>query len=129
MPRPGARNDQVIANECLTMLNRAESHIISTLRRYYPHETPQIYNDLVKTLESLHSTRKNILTLKKKMGKRDKTIRKYKKIIKAFNKENAIEVPIPPKFFDIETIPNKNVPEGKAFLVDLDDDEVIQVLK
>ena len=127
MPRPGSRPDYVVANECLSMLNHAETNIISAVRRYYPEDSPEIYGDLVKALEKVHRVRINVLTLKKKMRKRNNTIKKYKKIIIAFNKENERIPPLPEKFFDIESVAEK---KGKAFLVDLEDeDEVIQVLK
>jgi len=103
LPRPGAKTDQAIASESLTMINRAESNVLNVLRNLYPDEDSFKVSCLIKALESIHDCRINILTLKNKMRKRDRKIEKYKKIVKSLNGGN-IEVSLPSNLFEIDEV-------------------------
>lgn len=103
MVREGSKTDQEIARETMTTLNRAESCIINVLRNTEVEDEPHKISNLIKSIESIHHSRLNIITLMRKMRKRHNKLIKYKRMIKSFNGGYPL-VSMPSNLFEIEEI-------------------------
>jgi len=101
--RPGSKTDQEIANESLTVLNRAETSVINVMRNLEVAEHPHKIDQLIKSLESIHHCRVNVMVLKKKMRKRNNKLKKYRKMVKSFNGGNPL-IEMPSNLFEIDEV-------------------------